>query len=117
MRPDVPGRHDPAVSQLREYAVKPGEMEAWIAEWRANIAPLRERHGFEIVGAWTVEDTDQFVWIIRYRGPRSWAEAERDYYESPERKAVHPDPARHLAGTSARFIRDVTGERGEAGPG
>jgi len=111
----VAGRHDPAVSQLREYTVKPGEMDAWIAEWRAKIAPLRERHGFEIVGAWTVEATDQFVWIIRHRGPKSWAEADRDYYESPERKAMDPDPARHLAATSTRFIRDATAERPEAG--
>jgi NIPSNAP protein len=110
----VARRHDPAVSQLREYAVKPGEMDAWVAEWRAKIAPLRERHGFEIIGAWTVEGTDQFVWIIRYRGPKSWPEADRDYYESPERKAIDPDPARHLAATSTRFIRDVTAERPEA---
>ena len=52
--------------QLREYTVKPGEMEEWVAEWRSKVAPLREKMGFEIVGAWTVDGTDQFVWIIGY---------------------------------------------------
>jgi NIPSNAP protein len=99
-----------SVAQLREYTVKPGEIEAWVAEWREKIAPLRQRHGFAIVGAWTVDGSDQFVWIIRYRGPKTWAEADRDYHESPERKAMDPDPARHLAATSMRFICDVTEE-------
>jgi len=51
-------------SQLREYTVRPGEMRQWIEEWRSKIVPLRLKHGFEVVGAWTVEGTDQFVWIV-----------------------------------------------------
>ena len=95
-------------SQLREYTVKPGEMDEWIAEWRAQIVPLRMKAGFKVLGAWTVDGTDQFVWIIAYDGPKSWQEAEADYYGSPERKAVQPDPARHLAHTSARLMSSVS---------
>lgn len=95
------------IAQLREYSVKPGEMDAWLEEWRRKIVPLREKHGFEIVGAWTVEGSDQFVWIIRYAGSKTWEEADRDYYASPERKAIAPDPARHLAKTSARLMRSA----------
>jgi hypothetical protein len=94
-------------SQLREYTVKPGEMDEWIAEWRAHIVPLRMKAGFKVLGAWTVEGADQFVWIIAYDGPKSWQEADADYYASPERKAVQPDPARHLAHTSARLMSSV----------
>ena len=54
--------------QLREYTVKPGELKEWVDEWRKRIVPLRERHGFRILGAWTVDGTDQFVWIISYDG-------------------------------------------------
>lgn len=93
--------------QLREYTVKPGEMAEWIDEWRERIVPLRERLGFKVLGAWTVDGTDQFVWIIGYDGPKSWQEAEGDYYGSPERKAIEPDPARHLAQTSARLMTSV----------
>lgn len=93
--------------QLREYTVKPGEMADWIEEWRSRIVPLRMKAGFSVVGAWTVDGTDQFVWIVGYDGPEAWQEAEAGYYESPERKAMQPDPARHLAHTSARLMSSV----------
>ena len=83
--------------QLRMYAIKPGELTAWVEEWRAHIAPLRRRYGFEVVGGWTVDGEEKFVWLLGYAGPKSWKEAEADYYGSPERKALNPDPARHLA--------------------
>ena len=82
--------------QLRMYTIKPGEMAAWLEEWGRLIAPLRRRHGFEIVGAWTTE-TDQFVWILRYAGPKTWEEADAAYYAAPERTTMEPDPARHIA--------------------
>ena len=94
-------------TQLREYTVKPGEMAEWIEEWRTRIVPLRVNAGFKVLGAWTVDGTDQFVWIISYDGPKGWQEAESDYYASPERKALQPDPARHLAQTSARLMEPV----------
>lgn len=83
--------------QLRMYTVRPGEMNEWVAEWKAHIAPLRRRFGFGVVGAWTFDDEDRFVWVLAYGGPKSWEEASADYYNSAERKALTPDPARHLA--------------------
>jgi NIPSNAP len=83
--------------QLRIYTIKPGEMRAWIDEWGRLIAPLRRRHGFEILGAWTIDSENQFVWILRYTGTQSWDEADAAYYASPERVAMEPDPARHIA--------------------
>jgi hypothetical protein len=93
--------------QLREYTVKPGAMAEWLEEWRSRIVPLRIKAGFTVLGAWTVDATDQFVWIISYDGPKSWREAEADYYGLPERKMLQPDPARHLAQTSARLMNQV----------
>ena len=93
--------------QVREYTVRPGEMEEWLSEWRSRIVPLRESHGFEVLGAWTVDGTDQFIWIISYRGAKSWEQANEDYYSSPERKALDPDPARHLAKTDTRLMTAV----------
>jgi NIPSNAP protein len=83
--------------QLRIYTIKTGEIAAWVDEWKRLIAPLRQRHGFEIVGAWTVDEGDRFVWILRYDGPKTWEEADAAYYASPERAAMQPDPARHIA--------------------
>ena len=93
--------------QLREYTIKPGEMQGWIDEWRSKIVPLRLKHGFRVLGAWTVKDTDQFVWILGYDGPKTFQEANSDYYQSPDRKLLDPDPARHLAQTAARLMSSV----------
>lgn len=93
--------------QLRDYTVKPGEMADWIAEWRENIVGLRRSFGFDVIGAWKEEDSDRFVWIVRYRGERSFEEADAAYYASPERKAIHPDPARHIAHSETRFVDPV----------
>jgi hypothetical protein len=92
--------------QLRRYTVKPGELNDWLAEWKEKILPLRAQFGFQVVGSWT-GGADQFVWIIRYDGPLSWEEADRAYYGSPERKALSPDPARHLAATDT-LVMDPT---------
>jgi NIPSNAP len=98
--------------QLREYTVKPGEMEQWIKEWREKIVPLRVSVGFQVIGAWTIDGTDQFVWIVGYGGPKAWEQAEKDYYESPGRKALDPDPARHLAHHEARRMSEVPMQTG-----
>ena len=77
------------------YTIKPGEMEAWLEEWGRLIAPLRRRNGFEIVGSWTTE-SNEFIWILRYTGPKTWDEADAAYYASPQRTEMQPDPARHI---------------------
>jgi hypothetical protein len=91
--------------QLRIYTIKPGEMQEWVSEWRASIAPLRERKGFKVLGAWTIDAENGFVWILRYTGERSWEEADKEYYQSPERTAIHPDPARHIEKSETWFIQ------------
>ena len=48
--------------------------------------------------AWTVPDKHLFVWVLEYDGP-DFETANRAYYESPQRRALDPDPARHLIET------------------
>jgi hypothetical protein len=93
--------------QLRDYTIKHGEMSAWIDEWSLLIAPLRRRHGFHILGAWTIDGADRFIWILNYDGRKTFGQADSDYYESRERKAMSPDPARHIAHSVTRFITSV----------
>ena len=85
--------------RLRIYTVKAGAMPTWIDEWRRLVRPLREKLGFEVVGAWASEDEDTFVWLLGYDGPGGYEAANVAYYASPERAALDPDPARHLAST------------------
>jgi hypothetical protein len=88
--------------QLRVYRIKDGELDDWVDEWRAHVAPLRRRFGFEILGPWV--DGDTFVWLLGYDGEDGFAAADARYYESGERKGVEPDPARHLASVEQRML-------------
>jgi hypothetical protein len=79
--------------ELRIYRAKPDELDAFAREWRQHVLPLRRAQGFEVLGPWVTED-ERFVWII---GHENLLAADEAYYASPERAAVDPDPARHLA--------------------
>lgn len=82
--------------QLRLYTIRPGEMADWVKEWSAHVRPLRERLGFQVIGPWIIEAENRFVWILAYAGRQPWKEADTAYYESPARRSVKPDPARHI---------------------
>lgn len=95
------------VSQLRMYKAKAGELDAFIAEWRASVVPLRRRFGFRIEGAWAIREKNEFVWIISYDGADGFEARDAAYYASPERRALTPDPARHLERTDTRLMTPV----------
>jgi hypothetical protein len=80
--------------QLRDYRVKTEELDEWLAEWREQVYPLRLVSGFELVGAWIAREQNRFVWIIGHDDLQAANDA---YYASPDRAAMDPDPARHLA--------------------
>ncbi len=61
------------------------------------VLPLRIEHGFRIHGAWTIEETNQFAWLISYEGRESWEVKESAYYSSVNRKAMEPNPARLIS--------------------
>ena len=95
--------------QLRDYTIKDGESERFIEAWRNGVPALRRRFGFEVQG-WLVPDESRFVWILRYDGPGSFEEADRRYYDSPERLALEPDPAQWVAEKRHSMARPVTPE-------
>ena len=95
------------VSQLRMYQVKDGELDAFIAEWRNAVVPLRRKFGFIVEGAWAIPEKSQFIWIISSDGPEDFEVRDAAYYASPERRALSPDPARHLLHTDTRLMKSV----------
>lgn len=82
---------------LRIYTIRLGELEEWIAEWREHVLPIRRRLGFEVLGAWVSDEESTFTWLLGYDGPEGIEAANAAYYDSPERAALDPDPARHIA--------------------
>ncbi|MCB1859242.1 MAG: NIPSNAP family protein [Gammaproteobacteria bacterium] len=100
------------ITQLRIYTINRGALNQWVEEWEAQIKPLRIQLGFQILGAWTIEETNQFVWILGYAGPASWDALDQAFHESPERQAMSPNPARHIARIEHHFLTPVSSERG-----
>lgn len=92
--------------QLRSYRVAEGRMAEFVEVFR-RVVEARREHGFDVVGAWTTEDDQRFVWVCRYDGPGTFAEASERYYASPERKAVSPDPASFLDEVETAMINPV----------
>lgn len=79
--------------QLRIYDVAPGRMDDFLAIFPQVVA-ARRAVGFDVVGAWTVPDEHRFVWIIGTEG--SVEDLAKRYYESEERRAIDPEPAKLL---------------------
>ena len=69
----------------------------------ARVAPLRPKWGFSIPAAWVVEETNEFVWLLRYDGPEGFEARDEAYYASDDRKSLNPDPARYIASADTRF--------------
>ena len=101
------GGGEMAEHQIRIYAIRPGEMAEWIREWRERVVPLRRQHGFQVRVAWRGRAEDRFVWVLSYAGPVTFAEADRAYYASIERRSISPDPARHIASSEHSMVELV----------
>ncbi len=95
------------VSQLRTYTINKGKLDEFVKAWREGVYPLRLKKGFKIDGAWTIKESNQFVWILSYDGPEDWQAKQDQYYDSPERKTLSPDPAQHIARSAEWFISPV----------
>lgn len=95
--------------QIRIYTINRGALHEFAAEWQTTIKPLRLKLGFQILGAWTVEATNQFVWLMSHEDAESWERLDQAYHNSEERKAMQPNPARHIARMEQYFMEPVAG--------
>jgi NIPSNAP len=94
-------------TQLRDYTIKPGQLDRFAELWRTDVRPLREKKGFVVEGAWKVASEEHFIWIVSYDGPDGWDAANKSYYDSPERKAMDPDPASFILSQRTAIIDRV----------
>lgn len=94
-------------AQFRQYQVKPGQMEAFLAAWEHHALPVRQLYGFRVLAAWRSEDDAEFGWLVAYEGPGDFESAESAYYSSPERAAMPDDPGRYLDGVHTRMVTPV----------
>jgi hypothetical protein len=92
---------------LRTYTIREGLLEEWASKWRDLVVPLRLRLGFKIGGAWLDHERSQFVWVIFYEGDETFEEANKRYWDSPERKELGLDPKEYLVDRDVRVVAQV----------
>lgn len=93
--------------QLRRYQITPGKLDEFVEAWASGVVPLREQFGFRFRGAWSIPESNEFVWIIGYDGPDGLAAADARYYESDERRNLLPNPAVHIVGSDHKTVIPV----------
>jgi hypothetical protein len=93
--------------QHRTYTVRKGLLDEWVKRWRTSIVPLRLEFGFTIHGAWVDQERSQFVWVLSYGGPESFAQRNQEYWASPERLAMDLNPADFLTARDVREVEEV----------
>lgn len=93
--------------QVRIAKIVPGRMDDFVPAWTANVARIRRRHGFAIEGAWIVQETNEFVWVLSYDGDDGFAAAEQRYLESDERRNVDEEPASWVLDSRVRAAQRV----------
>jgi hypothetical protein len=103
-------------SQLRIYTIEAGRLDEFAAAWSAGVRPLRRRFGFESA-AWTVPEESLFIWLVTYRGEKPFEEADTDYYASPERQGLKPDPAAWIVENETRWLSPVSAAEPAPGRG
>jgi hypothetical protein len=90
--------------QLRDYRIRQGHMDDWIAGWHSGIVPLRAHEGFVWIGAWVDRSHDRFVWLVGYAGVDGFDAAEGRYHASPARLALRPDPSDFIEGATLDMV-------------
>jgi hypothetical protein len=78
-------------AEVRIYRIRPGELDTWVNEWHTQVVPLPRRCGFD---------------ELEYEAD-DWDSARRAYYDSPERRLMDPDPARHVFEPSGFRVRRI----------
>ena len=91
-------------SEIHIYTINAGSLEAFAAEWRDHIKPLRRKFGFAVDGGWKIAATNQFVWLLSHVDADHWAANNDAFYQSSERRSLSPDPARHIARVEKYFV-------------
>ena len=94
--------------QLRDYQIRHGHMDDWIAGWKRGIAPAREDEGFVILGAWADRPNDRFVWVVGHSGADGFTAAEDRYHASSQRLGLDPNPSDFVESGNLDMVHAVS---------
>lgn len=93
--------------QVRIVRITDGKMDDFVSAWTAQIARLRRRFGFTIEGAWAIDETNEFIWVLGYDGDEGFAAAEKRYRESEDRLSVDDGSTEWVVDSRVHTVRKV----------
>ena len=97
-----------AFYELRQYEIRPGKMDAWLALMEDEIIPFQVSKGMVIAGSFRDETDDSvYIWLRRFE---SEAEREQLYaavYESDHWKTVLADRVGELMNRKAMSVKRI----------
>ena len=73
-------------THLQIYTINRGRLHQFADEWKPQVLQLRIEHGFKVHDALTIEETNQFVWLISYDGDESWETKKKHIIRHPSER-------------------------------
>jgi hypothetical protein len=73
-----------AFFELRQYRIKDGRMDEWVAFMESEIIPFQVSKGMVVVGSFVAEEEDDlYIWIRRFESEEERAELYEAVYKDP----------------------------------
>ncbi len=74
------------VYELRTYVAPPGRLNDIVNRFRTRTMAIFARHGFDVVGFWTVDEggDNELVYLLRFASPEASLQAWTAFRADPE---------------------------------
>jgi hypothetical protein len=98
---------DTFIAEIRTYTINEGLLDSYLRLYNQQIVPNHRKYGINVLGAWADRSKNQVTWIRTFPSLAD-RKAKLDAYEvSPERDAVFPIAAYHMAKAEVTVLESV----------
>ena len=95
------------IAEIRTYTINDGLLDSYLRLYNQQIVPNHRKYGIHVLGAWVDRAKNQVTWIRTFESLDE-RKAKLDRYEvSPERDAVFPIAAFHMAKAEVKVLENV----------
>ncbi len=95
------------IAEIRTYTINRGLMDSYLALYNKQIVPNHRKYGINVLGAWVNRKQNEVTWIRTFESHED-RKRKLDVYEvSPERDAVFPIAAYHMAKAEVRVLESA----------
>lgn len=95
------------IAEIRIYTMNKGKLDSFVSLFNEHLAPIHERYGVKILGAWANRPQNEFVWVRVFENEADREEKTKTYMNSPERRALGDQPQQLEAKIEVRVVEDV----------